>query len=97
MNEQIQEVARLFSKEKDEQLIYQFLECWFTPAEMEDMGKRWALIKLLHEGKTQRLIASQLGVSLCKITRGSKELQKPDSIFKQFIMQLKKGAFYEQF
>jgi TrpR family trp operon transcriptional repressor len=31
---------------------------------------------------SQRKIAEELGMSLCKITRGSKELQKRDSAFK---------------
>jgi TrpR family trp operon transcriptional repressor len=33
----------------------------------------------LHAGKTQREIAHDLGISLCKITRGSKILKDPES------------------
>jgi TrpR family trp operon transcriptional repressor len=36
-------------------------------------------MKDLHDGKTQREIANDLGISLCKITRGSKILKDPES------------------
>ncbi|HOX22068.1 MAG TPA: Trp family transcriptional regulator [Elusimicrobiales bacterium] len=51
----------------------------FTPAEIEDFSMRWRLLKLLESGLPQRKIASALGISLCKITRGSRILKKKDS------------------
>ncbi|NLK61659.1 MAG: transcriptional regulator, partial [Treponema sp.] len=36
-------------------------------------------------GTTQREIAKKMGLSLCKITRGSRELKKEDSPFKKMI------------
>ncbi len=41
--------------------------------------------KFFDLGETQRRVAQELGVSLCKITRGSKELKKPDSPFKAML------------
>ena len=52
----------------------------FTPAELEDISLRWKLLKDLHKGMTQRKIAEKYGISLCKITRGSKVLKSKDSI-----------------
>ncbi len=46
------------------------------------MAKRWALVKELSHGTAQRRIAEDLGLSLCKITRGSRELKKEGSAFK---------------
>lgn len=56
-----------------------FFEEMFTPAELEDISLRWKLLKDLHKGMTQRNIAKKYGISLCKITRGSKILKKKDS------------------
>lgn len=62
--------------------IQDFLYSILTPAEADEIAKRWALVKDLAQGKPQRQIAHELGLSLCKITRGSRELKKEDSSFK---------------
>ncbi len=51
----------------------------FTPAELSDLSLRWKLLKDLNKGIPQRKIAEKYGISLCKITRGSKILKKEDS------------------
>jgi len=56
-----------------------FFEDLFTPAELDDISLRWKLLKDLHEGLAQRKIADKYGISLCKITRGSKILKKKNS------------------
>jgi TrpR family trp operon transcriptional repressor len=40
---------------------------------------------MLDTGASQRAVARRLGLSLCKITRGSRELKKRHSAFKQMI------------
>ncbi|MCK4768643.1 MAG: transcriptional regulator, partial [Desulfobacula sp.] len=45
----------------------------------DDISLRWKLLKDLHNGLTQRKIAEKYGISLCKITRGSKILKNKDS------------------
>nr|WP_320013332.1 Trp family transcriptional regulator [uncultured Desulfobacter sp.] len=57
-----------------------FFEEIFTPAELSDLSLRWKLLKDLHAGMTQRKIAEKYGISLCKITRGSKVLKKNGSV-----------------
>ncbi|OGR22365.1 MAG: repressor [Desulfobacterales bacterium RIFOXYA12_FULL_46_15] len=57
-----------------------FFEDLFTPAEINDIALRWKLLKDLHKGMAQRKIADKYGISLCKITRGSRILKKKDSI-----------------
>ena len=47
------------------------------------------LVKDIDAGVTQREIAKKYGMSLCKITRGSKELNKPDSAFRKMLELLK--------
>lgn len=77
----IGELSRALATTQNPELIEEFLYSLFTPAETDDFAKRWALVKRLAEGMPQRAIASELHLSLCKITRGSKELKKPNSPF----------------
>jgi len=74
----------------DEALIEKFLYSLLTPAEADEMAKRWALVKELAQGTPQRRIAEDLGLSLCKITRGSRELKKEGSAFKMLLERLEK-------
>ncbi len=81
MRHNIAEIAKALEG-ADASLIESFFYSLFTPAEADEMAKRWALVKELAEGIPQRRIADDLGLSLCKITRGSRELKKADSSFK---------------
>ncbi|HOO89375.1 MAG TPA: Trp family transcriptional regulator [Syntrophales bacterium] len=62
-----------------------FMEEILTPREIEDLSLRWKLLQELHAGSTQRSIASKYGISLCKITRGSKILKKDNSVTKKIL------------
>ena len=75
------ELSDSLAKTGDSLLIKDFLYCLLSPAEAADIAARWALVKALRQKKTQREIAQDLGISLCKITRGSRELKKPGSAF----------------
>jgi TrpR family trp operon transcriptional repressor len=84
MRENIAEMARALSG-ADPALVEEFLYSLFTPAEADEMAKRWALVKELSEGTPQRRVAEDLGLSLCKITRGSRELKKQNSAFRAML------------
>jgi TrpR family trp operon transcriptional repressor len=73
-------------------LIEEFLYSLLTPAEADEMAKRWALVKELSHGSPQRKIAEELGLSLCKITRGSRELKKEGSAFRMVLQRLNDKA-----
>ncbi|MDR0663559.1 MAG: trp operon repressor [Spirochaetaceae bacterium] len=88
INENLDEMAAVLAETSDKSLIIDFFNCLFTPAELTDIEARWALIKALNKKTPQRTIAKDLGLSLCKITRGSKELQKPDSAFAKMLEKL---------
>jgi TrpR family trp operon transcriptional repressor len=83
VTENLGELVRLLAQIQDPELIESFLRCLLTPAETADIAARWALVKALGEKIPQRKIARDLGISLCKITRGSKELKKPNSAFRR--------------
>ena len=65
--------------------MQEILQEILTPAEYHDLALRWALMERLQEGETQRQIASDLGISLCKITRGAKILKKQGAVTKQYL------------
>jgi TrpR family trp operon transcriptional repressor len=63
----------------------QVLEEILTPAELHDLALRWRLLQQLHAGDPQRRIAEELRISLCKITRGSRILKKPDGAIRTIL------------
>jgi TrpR family trp operon transcriptional repressor len=52
---------------------------------MNDFAKRWLLVQEIDKGTIQRDIAKKFHISLCKITRGSKELKKDSSAFRKLL------------
>ncbi len=68
-------------------LLKAFLTDLLTPAEYRDTALRWRIIKLLSQGVAQRDIAESLGVSLSKITRGSRELLDQNGGFAKVLKQ----------
>ncbi|MDR2607616.1 MAG: trp operon repressor [Treponema sp.] len=88
--ENIGELSRTLSRLDDPELIESFLRCLLTPAETADIAARWALVKSLKQKIPQRKIAKDLGISLCKITRGSRELKKSNSAFERILRETQK-------
>jgi TrpR family transcriptional regulator, trp operon repressor len=81
------DLADVFCGINDPKAMRHFLEEIFTPAERKDFTLRWDLMKRLKQGIPQRKIASELGVSLCKITRGARILRNPKSITNRILNQ----------
>jgi len=81
----LKEMSLTLAAAHDPRLIEEFLYSLFTKSEADEIAKRWALVKDLASGIPQRQIAQNLGLSLCKITRGSRELKKPDSAFRRML------------
>jgi TrpR family trp operon transcriptional repressor len=88
VGENLAELAWTLAKTGDQSLIEDFFRCLLTPAETADVAARWALVKALDKKIPQREIARNLGLSLCKITRGSRELKKPNSAFRRMLALL---------
>ncbi len=83
--DRIEEIALVLANSDDPNQIAEFLRSLLTENEVKEVSSRWELVKLLNEGMSQRKISEKLGLSLCKITRGSRELKKNPSFFKQMI------------
>jgi TrpR family trp operon transcriptional repressor len=94
--EDLDELVKVFTQTKDQKAMQKLFEELFTQREKYDFALRWRLMKELHNGKTQRDIASELGISLCKITRGSKILKQEDSQVKQILEEKNYGKIREE-
>lgn len=83
--EAFKELCLALARTDNPDLIADFMKSLLTPTEFRGVSSRWALVREIDAGTTQREIARKLGLSLCKITRGSRELKKPNSPFKKMI------------
>lgn len=90
VDETIRELCHLIKMADSEEFTYTFFVNLFTKPELRDFANRWLLVKELDKGTTQRDIAKKFNMSLCKITRGSKELRNPDSAFRKMLDMLDK-------
>lgn len=88
LEESYNELCSLIAKTTDEKFLKDFFSCLFTHTERSDFAMRWLLVKEIKAGTTQREIAKKFNMSLCKITRGSKELQKEDSAFVKMLEKI---------
>lgn len=79
------ELAQVLAQIDDPTLMNRFLEEILTPSEKKDISLRWQLLKDLHAGKTQRDIAAEYRISLCKITRGSRILKNDKSVTRKLL------------
>lgn len=79
------ELCSLFTAIETEKQSALLLEDILTPAEYDSIAERWQIIKLLHQGMTHREVAKKLGISISKVTRGSRCLQYGSGGFKIFL------------
>ena len=79
-------IAALKGTKETELLLTDML----TPQELDTIAERWQEIQLLAKGLPQRTIAEKLGISISKITRGSRVLQHGNGAFVKMLKKLKK-------
>lgn len=84
----LRELYKVIASMDNAVFVASFFECLFTPAERSDLAKRWLLVREIDKGTTQRDIARMFKMSLCKITRGAKELKKENSAFRKVLDSL---------
>jgi len=85
MANDIDEISELIATSKEKEQIKEYLKSLLTPAEAKNIAQRWRILKGLYEGKSQRKVAEELGVSLCNVTRGAKELKQADTGLRKFL------------
>lgn len=86
------ELIEIIAGIDDADELGRFFEEIFTPAELEKLIKRWKLIKMIDGGIAQREIAAELGISLCKITRGSKILKDKKSVTRKILARMQRAT-----
>ncbi len=84
----LKELSIIIAGMDDASQLEKLLEEMLTPSEIDALVLRWELLKMLNDGVPQREISKALGVSLCKITRGSRELKKEGSVIKTILKRL---------
>lgn len=62
-----------------------------TPHEYDELVMRWQIVKGLIEGKSQRDIKDELGISIATVTRGSREVKYGDGTFQKFYRRMRSG------
>jgi TrpR family trp operon transcriptional repressor len=82
---EISKISLLLSEENNKENINQFFIEMLTKSELETLSKRWRILEMLSEGKTQREISKELRVSLCKVTRGSQILKNKKSVVNKYL------------
>jgi TrpR family trp operon transcriptional repressor len=85
MEPSTKELIEIFSRTTDPKQMATLFQEIFTPSEINTLTLRWKLLKDLFAGKTQRKIAAEHNISLCKITRGSKILKTPGSYLRKIL------------
>ena len=78
-------VAGVFSRVGPAAEMRRFFDEIFTPSEIRTLALRWRLLQRLRAGVPQRKIARELSISLCKITRGSRELKRGPEGFRRVV------------
>ena len=81
----LSDISTVLCRIDDVQQMQSFLCEILTPSEQRDLALRWELMRRLRKGVPQRKIAADLGISLCKITRGAKVLKQDHSISKHYL------------
>lgn len=84
-NPDLSNLVRVLAKVRNAGEMQEFLGGLLTPKERARIALRWELVKLLERGASQRDIARMLRVSLCKITRGSRELRVGPEGFRRIV------------
>lgn len=85
--DRIADIAKVLAEMREAGKVERLLRELLTESEAEKLSLRWEIVRFLSEGQSQRTIAHRLGVSLCKITRGARELKKKGSALKRAFEQ----------
>lgn len=84
--EYIEQVSKIMASMNATE-INKFLSELLTESELSVLSKRWRILNMLSQGVTQREIAKELNVSLCKVTRGARILKEKDAIVTKYLIK----------
>ena len=81
----LRDLAGFVAGLRDPGAVRDVLHALLTRREREHLALRWQVVRLLAEGVPQREVAARLGVSLCKVTRGARELKRGAKGFRRAV------------
>lgn len=81
----IRDIAKILVEIDNVDDMSGFLDEILTDNEKKDLVLRWELMQRLYDGKSQRAIAAELGISLCRITRGARILKSRNSVTEKIL------------
>lgn len=84
-SEHLKELVSIFAQLKTPERARLFLRDILTPHELAQVAERWQIIKRLNAGMPQRKIKEELGISIQRVTRGSKAFQRNRGGFHLFL------------
>ncbi|HCF95061.1 MAG: Trp family transcriptional regulator [Verrucomicrobiota bacterium] len=82
------DIIDIFTNITDRKEMERLFSELFTRGEVKDITLRWELMKQLKEGHSQREIAQNLKISLCKITRGARILKDSDAVLTKLLAKM---------
>lgn len=85
--DRIGDIAKVLAGLREARKVEHLLRELLTKSEAEKLSLRWDIVRFLSEGRSQRAIARQLGVSLCNITRGARQLKRRGSAVREVFKQ----------
>ena len=93
LTESYNDLLDVFARVESRQDMKALFEDMFTDAEIKDFTIRWKLMNDLYQHVSQRTIASELKISLCRITRGSRMLKKSNGYVKRLLSERYKDHY----
>lgn len=81
----LQDIAQVLYSIKDAEQMSWFLEDILTPQEVVEMAERIELCRQLLNGKTQRVVAEELGISVTTVNRWARILKFGTGATKQIL------------
>ncbi len=82
------EIGGVLLGAREQEAMTVLLAGLLTPQEAEEIACRWRLMVMLLEGRTQRDISQELGISLGKIARGSRLLKYGPPEFRRLVEKI---------
>ena len=85
MNEYSENLLTTISSLTSEQDLYAFFSDLLSESEMSDIAVRWAILNEIKKNTSQRKIADRYQVSLAKVNKYGKILQKNNGFIKEML------------
>ena len=85
---QKEELNKLIASLQDAAEVENLFNELLTPAESEDLARRWHLVRLLIKGASQREVSKEVGIGVATVTRGARELRNESCMFKNMYERL---------